>query len=91
MTAGVANVVFDTNILISRHFWKGPPHRCLLAAEARLAVLVLSSPIVSDLREKLIDKFGLPAAEVDALVDRLSAHPEWVRVPGKSASGSAGS
>ena len=53
MTTAVAKVVFDTNILLSGHFWKGPPYRCLLAAEAGLAVLVLSDPIVSELREKL--------------------------------------
>jgi putative PIN family toxin of toxin-antitoxin system len=84
MTAAVAKVVFDTNILISGHFWKGPPYRCLLAAEARLAVLVLSDPIVSELREKLTDKFDLPAADVDAIVARLSAHTEHVHVSGRS-------
>jgi hypothetical protein len=39
---GSRQVVFDTNIFVSGHFWKGLPYRCLLAAEARLAVLVLS-------------------------------------------------
>ncbi len=42
MTAGSLKVVFDTNILVSGHFWKGPPYRCLLAVEAGLATLVLS-------------------------------------------------
>jgi len=51
MTVAVVKVIFDTNILVSGHFWKGPPYRCLLAAEAGLAVLVLSDPIVSELRE----------------------------------------
>ena len=84
MTAAVARVVFDTNILVSGHFWKGPPYRCLLVAEARLAVLVLSDPIVSELREKLTDKFALPAAEVDAIIDRLSTYSERVHVQGRS-------
>lgn len=30
MTARVTKVVFDTNILVSGHLWKGPPYRCLL-------------------------------------------------------------
>jgi putative PIN family toxin of toxin-antitoxin system len=84
MTAAGVKVVFDTNILVSGHFWKGPPYRCLLATEALLAVLVLSDPIVSELREKLTDKFGLPAAEVDAIIDRLSTHAERVDVHGRS-------
>ena len=84
MTAAVARVVFDTNILVSGHFWKGPPYRCLLAAEARLAVLILSDPIVSELREKLSDKFALPDVEVDAIIDRLNTHAEHVPVQGRS-------
>lgn len=84
MTAAVAKVVFDTNILVSGHFWKGPPYRCLLAAEARLAVLVLSDPIVEELREKLTGKFALPTVEVDAIIDRLNTHAEHVHVQGRS-------
>ena len=84
MTIAVAKVVFDTNILVSGHFWKGPPYRCLLAAEARLAVVLLSDPIVSELREKLTGKFALPIAEVDAILDRLSTHTERVHVQGRS-------
>lgn len=84
MTVAVVKVIFDTNILVSGHFWKGPPYRCLLAAEAGLAVLVLSDPIVSELREKLTDKFALSTAEVDAIVNRLSTHAERVPVQGRS-------
>ena len=84
MMVAVVKVIFDTNILVSGHFWKGPPYRCLLAAEAGLAVLVLSDPIVSELREKLADKFALSTAEVDAIVDRLSTHAERVPVQGRS-------
>lgn len=72
MTAAVARVAFDTKIFVSGQFWKGPPYRCLLAAEARLAVLVLSDPIVAELREKLTEKFALPTVEVDTIIDRLN-------------------
>jgi predicted nucleic acid-binding protein len=84
MTAAPGKVVFDTNILISAHFWKGPPYRCLLAAEARLVVLVLSDPMVSELREKLTAKFDLSAVEVEAILNQLSAHAERVHVQGRS-------
>ena len=84
MTVAGTKVVFDTNILISAHFWKGPPYRCLLAAEARLVVLVLSDPMISELREKLTAKFALSAAEVEAIVNHLSSHAEHVQVQGRS-------
>lgn len=84
MTAAAPKVVFDTNIFLSGHFWKGPPYRCLLAVEARLASLVVSEPILSELREKLTDKFGVPAADVAALVERLGAYAEHVPVLGRS-------
>ena len=68
MTTWVRRAVFDTNILVSGLFWKVPPHRCLLAVEAGLVSLILSDPIVSELREKLTEKFGVPISEVDAII-----------------------
>lgn len=80
----VTKVVFDTNILLSGHFWKGPPYRCVVAAEAGLVSLVLSGPIASELREKLIEKFDVPQAEADAVIDRLKTHAVIVSTPGRS-------
>jgi len=84
MTALVAKAVLDTNILVSGHFWKGPPYRCLMAAEAGLVSLVLSDSITSELREKLTEKFEVPAAEADAIIDRLKARAEDVPAQGRS-------
>lgn len=84
MTTLVTKAVFDTNILVSGHFWKGPPYRCLMAAEAGLVSLVLSDSITSELREKLTEKFDVPAAEADAIIDRLKARAEDVRGQGRS-------
>src|SRR6266540_935139 len=70
MTAGSIKVVFDTNILVSGHFWKGPPYRCMLAVEAGLATLVLSDPILTEFAEKLTSKFGVSKSEVDPIVER---------------------
>ena|SRR5437870_1789477 len=84
MTAGLARVVFDTNILVSAHFWKGPPYRCLLAIEAGLAILVVCESILSELGEKLITKFAVPKAETDSIVERLRAFAELTQIEGKS-------
>lgn len=84
MTARVTKVVFDTNILVSGHFWKGPPHRCLLAVDAGLVLLVLSEPILSEFKEKLERKFGVPDVEVQAIVERFAARAEIVPVQGRS-------
>jgi predicted nucleic acid-binding protein len=50
--------VLGTNVLISGLFWRGIPHRCILAAEARLYELVCAKEFLDELREKLIDTFG---------------------------------
>ncbi|HSB81167.1 MAG TPA: putative toxin-antitoxin system toxin component, PIN family [Candidatus Methylomirabilis sp.] len=52
-------VVLDTNILLSALLWRGAPHRCLLAVQAGLAVLVLSRPILEELRVVLVTKFQI--------------------------------
>lgn len=77
-------VVFDTNILLSGHFWKGPPYRCLVAAEAGLVSMILSDPIVAELREKLVEKFNVPREEAEAVVDHLETHAEIVATHGRS-------
>lgn len=84
MSTPVTRAVFDTNIFVSGHFWKGSPYRCVMAAEAGLVLLILSDPIVSELREKLTEKFGVPAVEVDAIIARLNARAEHVSALGRS-------
>lgn len=59
---------------MSGHFWKGPPYRCLVAAEAGLVALVLSDSIVAELREKLTEKFNVTPEDVDAVVDHLNTY-----------------
>lgn len=84
MIAGSLRVVFDTNVLLSGHFWKGPPYRCLLAVEAGLAMLVISDPILTEFGEKLTDKFGLSKSESDPIVERLRAGGELTPIQGMS-------
>jgi putative PIN family toxin of toxin-antitoxin system len=84
MTLGSYKVVFDTNILISGHFWKGPPYRCLLAVESGLATLILSDPILTEFREKLTDKFGLSKSDVTPIVERWATRAQLASIEGKS-------
>lgn len=84
MNAGPVKVVFDTNILVSGHFWKGPPYRCMLAVEAGLATLVLSDPIVTEFTEKLTDKFRVSKSETDFILKRWTTRAEVVQIEGKS-------
>ncbi len=58
-------VVLDTNILVSALLWRGAPYRCLLAVQAGLADLVVSSPILEELRTVLVTKFRHTAIEAD--------------------------
>jgi len=76
--------VFDTNILISGHFWRGAPYHCVLAAEAGLVVLVFTDATVLELRNKLTGKFKRSAAEAAAVITRLSAAAEHVPSLGRS-------
>lgn len=84
MNEGPVRVIFDTNILVSAHFWKGPPYRCFLAVKAGLVVLVLSDPILTELGEKLTTKFGVSKTEVDSIVAQLRTGAELAQIEGKS-------
>ena len=84
MTAGFYRVVFDTNILVSGHFWKGPPYRCMLAVESGLATLILTDAILTEFRDKLTDKFGVSKSEVDSIVERWATRAELASIEGKA-------
>jgi predicted nucleic acid-binding protein len=55
-----------------------------VAAEAGLVSMILSDPIVSELREKLIEKFNVPQEDADAIGDHLKTYAELVSAPGRS-------
>src|SRR6516164_9735416 len=83
MTQESFKVVFDTNILIAGHFWKGPPYRCMLAVESGLTTLILSNPILTEFREKLIDKFGVSESDVAPIVERWATRAQLASIEGK--------
>jgi len=73
-------VVLDTNILVSALLWRGAPYRCLLAVQAGLADLILSPPILEELRTVLVAKFRHSAAEADEAIELLRAAADMVEI-----------
>lgn len=54
-----------------------------MVLEAGLVSIVLSEPIVAELREKLIEKFNVPQEDADAVVDYLKTDAEIVPAQGR--------
>lgn len=76
-------VVLDTNILVSGLLWRGAPYRCLLAVRAGLADLVISRPILDELRRVLVTKFHHTAEEAEEAVTFVRESATMVEVPGQ--------
>ncbi len=76
-------VVFDTNVLISAIFWRGAPYRCVLAATGGLCQMVLSEPILHELREKLLGKFSLSPSAAEEVVGHFKGLGTLVALPGR--------
>lgn len=53
-------MVFDTNILISSIFWKGPPYDLMKKVITGEILLFVSLPIINEMREVLIRDFNVP-------------------------------
>lgn len=76
-------VVLDTNILVSALLWRGAPYRCLLAVLAGLADLVVSPPILEELRTVLVTKFRYRAADADEAIGLIQAAADVVKISGQ--------
>jgi uncharacterized protein len=76
--------VCDANILISSLLWRGAPYECLLAAESGLFQLVLSEPILGEVRDTLVLKFGLDGQAVVDVIAYLRRIADVVPVHGQS-------
>lgn len=77
-------VVLDTNILVSGLLWRGAPYRCLLAVRAGLAELIVSPPILEELRRVLVTKFHHAAQEAEEAVAFIWESATLVEISGKS-------
>lgn len=76
-------VVLDTNILVSALLWRGAPYRCLLAVLAGLADLVVSPPILEELRAVLMTKFRHPTRDADEAIGLIQAAADVVEISGE--------
>lgn len=76
-------VVLDTNVLVSALLWRGAPYRCLIAIQAGLVELVLSPPILHELRDVLIRKFRHTANEADEAVAFIRTVSKHVEISGQ--------
>jgi putative PIN family toxin of toxin-antitoxin system len=76
-------VVLDTNILVSGLLWRGAPYRCLLAVRAGLADLVISQPILDELRRVLVTKFHHTAEEAEEAATFVRESATMVEIPGQ--------
>ncbi len=76
-------VVLDTNILVSALLWRGAPYRCLVALQAGLAKLIISPPILEELRTVLLAKFRFTASDADEAVAFLKSDADMVEISGR--------
>jgi len=76
-------VVLDTNILVSALLWRGAPYRCLLAVQAGLADLVISPPILEELRTVLVGKFRHTGPDAHEAVELIRAAAAVVEISGQ--------
>jgi putative PIN family toxin of toxin-antitoxin system len=76
-------VVLDTNILVSALLWRGAPYRCLLAVQAGLADLVISPPILEELRTVLVTKFRHTARDADEAIGLIQTAADVVEISGQ--------
>jgi len=75
-------VVFDTNVMISGLLWRGKPYRCLLLARAGLVQAVYCREMLTELSQKLQDKFGFSMDRVQAVLHDWRRYGQEVQITG---------
>lgn len=61
--------VLDTNVYISSLFWKGAPHEVVKKGLGGAFLIIVSGPIMGEVREKLIDKFDFPLEHTYSFIE----------------------
>ena len=74
--------VFDTNVLLSGVGWKGKPWQCLELARAGVIEGLICREIADELAEKLQQKLGLSADDVNEILTDLLAFLRLVPIAG---------
>lgn len=62
-------LVPDTNILISSIFWRGNPHKVIVAGFKEECLLITSPEIIDELINKLKSKFKVPDERIETLLN----------------------
>lgn len=75
--------VFDTNILISSIFWRGPPYELMKKVIRGEILLFTSLPIINELRGVLIREFNVPMEGVEEHVDIIVSNSVMISPPEK--------
>jgi putative PIN family toxin of toxin-antitoxin system len=75
-------VVFDTNVMISGLLWRGKPYRCLLLARTGLVQAVYCREMLTELAQKLEDKFGFSLDRVQAVLHDWRRYSQEVQITG---------
>jgi putative PIN family toxin of toxin-antitoxin system len=67
-------VVFDTNVVASASFWRGPPFECLRAWAQRRCEAVVSPPLLAEYHETILElKLEYPGRPVVPWAELLTA------------------
>ena len=81
-------VVFDTNVVASASFWRGPPFDCLAAWAQGRCVAAVSSPLLAEYHEIMEElRLDYPSRKCVAWAEALTESAELV-FPVERASGS---
>src|SRR5579875_153653 len=84
----VQRVVVDTNVWVSALLsTAGYPARILAALRARQFILLVSQPMLDELRDvlsrpRLVRKYGITEADADELIELLRTRAEEIAVSG---------
>jgi putative PIN family toxin of toxin-antitoxin system len=71
--------IVDTNVFVSGIFWKGPPHRILVAWQAGRFKLVVSSSILEEYRRVLAElAVKYPGVQCGRLLELVELNAEIV-------------
>jgi len=71
-------VVLDTNVFISALFWKGPPHAVFRHSVSGNLRNSVSSAILKEIEERLLNKFHVPQEKVQEFLEVIVYNSEVV-------------
>ncbi len=78
MTTPLLRIVFDTNVYISAALFGRRAETVLQLASGGKLILLISAPILSEIEEKLRDKFEWPESQIAIFLDTIGEITEMV-------------